>query len=599
MPSAERLAPWNRLKRLALYGAIALPPAYFVAVTQYSALTYPFWDHLELVRYIVACLDGNLRLQDLFQAQNDARPFTFRAVLVANAALTRWDIRSEYLYLVAVGLATWAIQLAILFRLAEGARSGVALWSAAAVSVLAFSPVGHATHWWSAMLQVTLANLLVVATVACIAFARDSWLRHGFAAALAWLAAYSFTHGILVLAMAAIVMQLSGRDPRKADPFAVFWLVNLVLLLVVYLDGLAPWSARGSGKPLDAVVFLLAYAGAPLAYLLRFPYESQFHIPVALAWPATVGAILLVLVAEALRSGWDNLRRAEPNAIVLYLFAGVGLGSAFASYLEAGGPQPTASRHAIFSACLVFGLVHWHASRHAPLSVVRVLAERARLRSWAALPMAAFLALSFATYREAIRVYAEARAFNQKLADAFGPGSPPGNTVVYPNAEAAARMRADLARLGLGPYRFLPQATVRLGSRNFARAVTLLPGESYRYRFRLPRPGLAGLDLQVVTFGRTPSSYPVHWRVLPAGSEVAAASGRLDAAGLRDWSEIQVRLDAPAPGTEFDLVVEAPAGPPIDAPIGLPLFHAEEGAAGPDANSTAVVPGLSVRHVGA
>ncbi|HYC36872.1 MAG TPA: hypothetical protein VEC19_10650 [Usitatibacter sp.] len=582
-----RHAAWPWAQRAALWLAIALPAAYFVAVTQYSAITYPFWDHVELARYIVSWRDGTFRFSDLFQPHNHTRPFTYRAIYVANAALTNWDLRSEYVYMIAVGLGTWAVHLAFTWRLVGRDHGLRALAVAAIVSILVFSPVGHNNHWWSMMLQLTLANLLMVACITQLAFAGDAWRRHALAALFAWLASYTLTNGLFVLFVAAVVMQLSGRDLRKPDRFAIFWLANLVVLLFLYLHGMPKGPATPTPGPLELAVFALSYVGSPLASLLYFPFQSLFDIPKSMGWTATVGVLVLLLAADALQSAWQGLRRREPRAVVLFLFVGVGVVSACAtawaraSFDALGVANANASRYTLFSAYILFGLVYYHASGPAPSSVLRALAARARIDNWGVAAMAALLLVSLWTYRSAIPIYGEARQFNQNLANAFNARGEvtPFDKNVYPNDEMVTRVRGQLMHWGLGPYRFRAQAVTRLGSMKLAEAVPITPGGSYSQRFRLARPGLLGVTFQVVTWGKKPSSYPLEWTLVSTAGGHTLARGRIDAATLHDWAPIAVALDAAAPSdaAEFELTVSSPPGPAVAAPVGLPLFHPEPG----------------------
>src|SRR4029453_10852865 len=81
---------------------LVLGPALFVFFAiQYSAITAPFWDHCELGRLLVKIHHGDFHASDLWAPHNQARPLLFRALLLLNARLTDWDIRSEYIYLFA------------------------------------------------------------------------------------------------------------------------------------------------------------------------------------------------------------------------------------------------------------------------------------------------------------------------------------------------------------------------------------------------------------------------------------------------------------------------------------------------------------------
>jgi hypothetical protein len=98
-PSEERRVtstPWASTSRILLYLLIAAPAVFLVVAVQASAVTVPFWDHCELSTVLSDYLDGHLRLSDLWRPHNHSRPLTYRIIFLANAVLTHWDVRSEF-----------------------------------------------------------------------------------------------------------------------------------------------------------------------------------------------------------------------------------------------------------------------------------------------------------------------------------------------------------------------------------------------------------------------------------------------------------------------------------------------------------------------
>ena len=87
----------NLIKILITFSFI--PLIYNFYVIQFSAITFPFWDHAELINYIVKFRNETLNFFDLFSPHNHTRPFVYRLIYLINANLTDWDIRSEYIYM--------------------------------------------------------------------------------------------------------------------------------------------------------------------------------------------------------------------------------------------------------------------------------------------------------------------------------------------------------------------------------------------------------------------------------------------------------------------------------------------------------------------
>jgi hypothetical protein len=174
-PVSMAVAP-SRLERLLSVALIVGPGIYLFVMMQYSAITYPFWDHLELVRFLTKLHDGALTFSDLVSAHNQTRPFVYRAIYLANAVATSWDIRSEYAIMSLTIYGLFAAHIYLITKLCKGRAIQYPVM--ALISVLFFSPVGHNNFWWSMMLQLDLANLFIFLAVVVVALGPNSWSRH-------------------------------------------------------------------------------------------------------------------------------------------------------------------------------------------------------------------------------------------------------------------------------------------------------------------------------------------------------------------------------------------------------------------------------------
>ena len=101
----------NRSFRVFLWAAAMAPALFVLLIIQYSAITVPFWDHCELGRLLIPIHDHGFQLASLWAPHNQHRPLTYRAVLLLNAYLTNWDIRSEYVYLIAAMFRAFCCKL--------------------------------------------------------------------------------------------------------------------------------------------------------------------------------------------------------------------------------------------------------------------------------------------------------------------------------------------------------------------------------------------------------------------------------------------------------------------------------------------------------
>jgi hypothetical protein len=466
----EEEGRWSQMKsrscrwlRASLWLLTIVPLVFFVMAVQYSAIIFPFWDHCEMIRYFAMLHDHTLRLSDLWAPHNHSRPLTLRSLVLLNGSLTGWDIRSEYIYLIASVLAAFALQALCLRRLL-GAWSSKCLSLVLLLSVISFSPAGHNNHWWSFMIQLDLTHLLVAAALLTVCFGPRSWANNILAAILCWLATYTLTNGLVAFAVAALLVQFTSSNIRRFDRFTAFWCANIAAVLAVYLPHLN--ESGGALRPLSQLEFSLAYLGSPLASLLIFPYRDMFEIPSVTLRNALVGSAVLavsVCVAFLLR---DQIRRARPAPLLFLGFSLFALGSAIltswgrANFDAYGVANANASRYTIFGAYALYALIY-AAAAELPMSDVpgRLASVIAgfRVRRLALCACGIFLLLATLSYWHSRVIYANAHYFNRILAAAFLRDDAASLKFVYPNIEAVQEMKGTLRRLGIGPY-YLNQA---------------------------------------------------------------------------------------------------------------------------------------------
>ena len=205
-----------------LWLTAALPAAFILAIVQWSAITVPFWDHCELMRVIDLYYTGQLDLEQLWRPHNHSRPFTYRTIYLANAILTKWDIRSEYLIHLSTIMGAFLLQASVLWRLTGRRITAVFLVWLSLLSLIAFSPVGHNNHWWSMMTQLTLTHLLIFYALTQVAFAPEKLSANLLAALACWLATYTLTNGLVATAVCAVIVQLSQPNWSRPNRWTIF-----------------------------------------------------------------------------------------------------------------------------------------------------------------------------------------------------------------------------------------------------------------------------------------------------------------------------------------------------------------------------------------
>jgi hypothetical protein len=600
---------YSKLLKSILIALIFLPPLYLFVMIQYSAITFPFWDHVDLVRFLAAFHDHTLHFSDLVSPHNQTRPLTYRIIYILNAILTGWDIRSEYVYMYAALYSTWAIHVFFIWSVFGKKFSTNFIAATLIVTIFMFSPVGHNNHWWSMMLQLNLANMLIATALLTVALRPDSWRAHVFAVCAAWLASYTLTNGIFVFLTVIVSLQLSRPRLLSFDRAVCFWLINLIVLLFVYLPGV-PLDSGPHPTLLAMARFTLVYLGNPVVSLLWFPFKSQFDIPLPTLANGFGG---LIIVAAALVIAWRaraRLQKRQPEDLAFCLFAGFAAISAVATawgraaFDSYAVSNANASRYSIFAVYLTLGLFYNVAPKLAGVGDAARDALNPRQRFLGLLVLIAFVVASAVTYGRAVRVYHDSHEFNNLLAQAFipGGGATEYDRLVYPKLDRVVAAKAELISLRLGPYRASPAVAVSLASDRFAGAVPLLPGHTLTQRFRSQRAGLYSLSLPVVTWGGRPSSYVINWyiTIISEGQRQPVASGKVDASSFKDWQTLGIDLPqiAAGLGTEFELRFEAAESGSVTEPLGFPLFQPAAGSVIESAtmNGASAIPG-AVLHL--
>ncbi len=572
MDGIERSARSRPLAAV-LLGLAALPAAYVFVVIQYSGLTYPFWDANDLLPYISDLISGNLSISSLWAPHNQSRPLTLRILYVFNARLTRWDIRSEFIFVYVAIYATFALHLRILFQLTG--RRLLSLPFAVGgllISIVLFSPAGHMNHWWSFMLQLNLASLLILYAFWRISGQPSTW-RHTVLAAIAvWLATYTLTNGLVAATAVAVADHITARRPYVGRK-TVFWAFNLVVLAALYLPGLPSGGAHPN--PIDLIWFAFIYLGSPLFDLLNYPFQSNFDVASSV-WGAGVVGIVLVAIALTLcaraRHRMREGDRAAVLLLVMTLFAG---GSALltgwgrANFDDTGVASATQSRYLIFGSYLLYGIVIYCAARAARGEGRELLPARLRLpagtaRACVAVGVVAICVLAAVNYGRGVRSYTAARDFNDSLQAAYSlrPEAQGLDGYIHGVPSHARQIRGDLLRLRIGPYHNIntvettpPTAP---GQPAQTSQVTLSPSVRLSQTFTATNNRLAMVSLPLADAAPVPDGVLLDWTLFDGKRQQLGAAQMTLGHARRAVNLFMGDLGASA-GKTYTLVLSMPA----------------------------------------
>jgi hypothetical protein len=528
------------------------PAAYVFAAIQYSAITVPFWDHVELIKSIAAWYDGTLEIAHLWAPHNHTRPLVYRAVMLFNAAVTNWDIRSEYVYMYAAVYGAFMCHFWALNQLNKDGDQLMASMALLVVSLLVFSPVGHNNHWWSMMFQLNIANLLITFSLLTTALHPRRWSSHIAAAISCWLAAYSITNGLIALLALTVVFQVCGQDLMRPNRWSMFWAVNLAAVLMLYVPGIhvetGPRPDIG-----DLVWFSVAYLGAPLGGMIWFPFNGQFHIPLSTLLNGMLGSILVVSALFLMWRAKERARSCDPAALLLVGFTLFSLGGAAvtawgrAAFDEYGISNANSSRYTVFSVYLLLGIIYYLYSGfgHGTLAG-KLPPNHSRRRAALIIATFAFMVCGTITYVRASHIYVDAYHFNRMLMNAFPWGLEPTGLekYVHPNVDAVINLKSEMQRLQLGPYAAMPLSMQAFSIGTFRRPFLLFDGRRITQRFRASSHGLKAVSVIMNTGNDKQVRYPVTWQIHDVTGENPRriAKGTFNAKEITDWQYARLQL---------------------------------------------------------
>jgi hypothetical protein len=441
--------------RALLGGLVLLPPLYVSAMIAYGAILVPFADGWATAEVVLAQAERSLTWGQLVALHNEHRPLTARLLWVGLAALTRWDLRVEYVAQVAALLGLLAVLGLGLWR-ATGRRTDHGFLLALGVlSLVLFSPAQHNNHWWSWMLCLNLgAGLAAGALLA--GSAEPTPRSQVLATVLSWLAAYTVANGLPVVAVAGLLAQLPPAWPPRRLRLALWWGAQAAALAALYLPGLPPTRGHAWSDLPALAAYALAYLGAPLANLAWFQFPSMFETPAAA--PLVDGIVGALVVAAAGVLVWrlgPRVIRTEPGGRLAAGCLLFGLaGAALTAWGRLGLESPGVSRYVAFGNFFTVGVlllvVRWHRGVSGAGSPG---ASRALVGGALTL-----LAAGAVSYARAVPVYGQAREFNRTMAMAFN-RTPEFDYVeqwLYPAPERIRPLKERLRAHRLGPYRTAP-----------------------------------------------------------------------------------------------------------------------------------------------
>lgn len=437
---------WSRSTIVLGTIAVLLPLIYLAIVMQYGALREPYWDTVAMGPPIVKWFDGTLTFADLIITHSQSRPLFPRLLYVGTAAFTRWDVAYEYIWLYLTTCGALAALLVALIKVSRDWSPNVILTTAFFIAVVFCSPVGSTNHDWSIMLMLTLSYLASIIALLMVSFRPFSWPVNIGAAVLSWIATYSIVQGLFLFPTFIVLHQLIAFAPPPRAKFVptrwtIFWAANMAICCAVFLPGV-PGSSQADSLS-KVFEFCLIYTGNPIGGLLWFPELGSIDVPYLAPLNEACGVVILLLTAFTVLHSWSTMRKpATLIFLSLSIFSAANMLVTAWGRAAAGAHIGSTSRYSIYAALFIFALAFYWAPKVGRSRIVQGC-------------VGLFLVLATVSYIRAIPVYKINRDMNEFIIKAYAPNGADTafDLKTYPDPDYFRKVKLDLARLKIGPYR--------------------------------------------------------------------------------------------------------------------------------------------------
>jgi hypothetical protein len=189
---------------------------------------------------------------------------------------------------------------------------------------------------------------------------------------------------------------------------------------------------------------------------------------------------------------------------------------------------------------------------------------------------ALFVLASTISYARGIAVYQVEHRNNEWLSDAYPPDGRPTDfdIMAFPDVNYVRRVKQDLLRLGIGPYRSLGRPSAAVYSGAFREAVPLLPGTVITQRFHAAYPRIRFISFVTLTWGNTPSPYLIHWSIVGLNGETRTliGEGAIKSSDWLDWRTAIINVPSAPEQQSFEVTFSVDKSAVVENYVGVGLY---------------------------
>lgn len=226
---------WRTLVASLCLWLLVFSPAIFMAFyIQEHAVNVPCLDDWENVPMLKKWHDGTLGWRDLWSLQIQHRPVVPRMFIILLTWLGKGDIRWQNGFAFALNLAASLMVIALMRRTMNPTR-----WvkpMAFLVNCLLFSPVLFQNFFWATLFWMGMPGMCMVAALLILDMRRPLWLRFSLTVLTAWIATFSFSHGLVMwpVLLGYLLLKVDLAPLRTRLGLAAVWAALAAPTIAVY-----------------------------------------------------------------------------------------------------------------------------------------------------------------------------------------------------------------------------------------------------------------------------------------------------------------------------------------------------------------------------
>ncbi len=318
--------------------ALILAPAIFAAwmVARYS-VNMPFWDEWVFAAFIAKAKFGGLTFHDFWEQYNESRKIFPRIVMIILARITDFDVRAwMWFSLCLVGATLIGIARLAKTTTVEVSRHSPSLAAPRGsgepsrtagrslplfiASLLLFSPTQYQNFLWGIQIVVFIPATCLIWGLVAAQSRLALWKKWTIAGALAFIATYSYSNGLLCWALLLPVLLenipqkpphdlLRNMDRTPPHSPVVIYRFGIPGLLDAYVKpNWTPSLDVAIHRPLDAIKFFLAFLGQPLAETFEplrfnlFTHISDYCATLGFLFLASFTVLSLLTIRKSSRA---------------------------------------------------------------------------------------------------------------------------------------------------------------------------------------------------------------------------------------------------------------------------------------------------------